>query len=118
MSRHVTVELDVVIEKDLDETLKDMVSPPSYVDPDTDRTSCHVAEEVWFEGSGFYGCDACARATRVCIEYEVVLSTGPTGWPLVAFHGPVTAVELMLKTRGYEDGLDTYAVEYEEAVEA
>lgn len=127
MARHCSlVELDVVIEPDpvrwpngytLDERLREMVAPPAYVDPDTDRTSCHVAEEVWFEPSlgevfsGYYGCGTCGQPTRPIVEYQVVLEEGPTGWPLVAFHGDTAYIEPWLHEHGFTDGLETYAVE-------
>jgi hypothetical protein len=45
------------------------------------------------------------------IDFEVVLREGPTGWPLVAFHGPRPLIEEMLEDHGYEDGVETYEVE-------
>lgn len=117
MSDHVTVELDVAWEdpRPVEEVIASMLEPRSRVLADTDRTNCCAAEEVWFEDAAYYGCDYCRRGTRPAIEHEVVLTSGPGGgWPIVAFHGPTPMIEQMLERHGYADGLDAYAVEYEE----
>ena len=111
MATTATVEVDVANEdgRPLDDVLADMSRSRSYVDIDTDRTSCCDSEEVWLDDQGYYGCSHCGTETRRVIQYEILDPHGPGGgWPTVEFRGPRWALESMLERHGYDDGWDAY----------